>query len=101
MMSNPSQVIVTTAPQPLHSVLGLSVHHRDFPEVWAGGRSPEEAAARLAELLSRTLDSVPCDCRRETLVRAIDDVRAFARRDGSGSAGSLSAIPRRGAGSRG
>jgi hypothetical protein len=89
MMSNPGQVIVTTESHPLHSVLGLSVHHRNFPEVRTEGRSPEEAAARLAELLSRTLDSVPCDFRRETLVRAIHDVRAFARRDGSGSVGSL------------
>jgi hypothetical protein len=77
MMSNPSQVIVTTEPHRLHWVPGLSVHHRDFPEVRTEGRSPEEAAAWLAELLSRTLDSVPCDCRRETLERAIDDVRAW------------------------
>jgi hypothetical protein len=101
MLSNPSQVIVTTEPHPLHSVPGLSAHHRDFPEVRAEGRSPEEAAAWLAELLSRTLDSVPCDCRREILERAIEDVRAFAERDRSGSADGRPAIPHRGAGSRG
>jgi hypothetical protein len=83
MMSNPNQVIVMSEDHALHSVHGLSVHHRDFPEVRGEGSSPEDAAARLAELLSRTLDSVPSDCRRETLEHAIEDVRAFAKQDRS------------------
>jgi hypothetical protein len=94
MMTNPSQVIVTTEDYPFHSVHGLSVHHRDFPEVRGEGSSPEDAAARLAEKLSRTLDSVPSDCRRETLVRAIEDVKAFAMRDRAQSASGRSTIPR-------
>ncbi|MGP0065462.1 MAG: carboxymuconolactone decarboxylase family protein [Isosphaeraceae bacterium] len=32
MTSNPSQVIVTTEDFSFHSVHGLPVHHRDFPE---------------------------------------------------------------------
>jgi len=95
MTSNPSQVIVTTEDYPFHSVHGLSVHHRDFPEVRGEGGSPEDAAVRLAELLSRTLDSAPSDWRKEMLERAIEDVRAFAKRDHSASECDLSAIPRR------
>jgi hypothetical protein len=80
MMSNPSQVIVMTEEPPIHQLHAASVHHRDFPEVHAEGRSPEDAAVRLAELLSQSLDSAPSQWRREILERAIADVRAFAVR---------------------
>jgi hypothetical protein len=100
MRPNPRQVIITTEDHP-HSVHGLSVHHRDFPEVRGEGGSPEDAAARLIELLSRALDSAPSDWRREHIERAIEDVRAFAKRGRSKSAGGRSAIPRPGADSRG
>jgi hypothetical protein len=92
MMSDRCQVIVTTEDYLLHSVRALCVHHRDFPEVRSDGGSPEDAAARLAELLSRTLDSVPSDWRRVVLERAIEDVRAFAKRDRSESGCGPSAI---------
>ena len=83
MISNPGQVIVATENYLLHSVHGLAVYHRDFPEVRGEGSSPEDAAVRLAEVLSRTLDSVPSDSRRLVLERAIEDVHAFATRDHS------------------
>jgi hypothetical protein len=81
MMSDTSQVIVTTEYYLLHSVHALSVHHRDFPEVRGEGVSPEDAAARLAELLSRAVDSEPSVWCRAILDRAIEDVLAFARGD--------------------
>jgi hypothetical protein len=93
MTSDPSQVIVGTEDYPFHSVHGVSVHHRDFPEVRAEGESPECAARRLAEMLARTLDSVPSDWRRDILIRAIEDVRAFASRDRLPSERRLSAQP--------
>ena len=67
MMSNPDQVVVMTDQHPLLQVHSASVHHRDFPEVHAEGRSPEDAAARLAELLSQGLESAPSLWRREIL----------------------------------
>jgi hypothetical protein len=81
MISDPNQVIVATEDYPFHSVHSLSVHHRDFPEVRGEGGSPDDAAARLVELLLRTLDNAPSAWRRESLERAIEDVRAFAMRD--------------------
>ncbi len=87
MMSDTSQVIVTTEDYLLHTLHALSIHHRHFPEVRSGGSSPEDAAARLAGLLSRALDSAPSDWRRVILERAIEDVRAFARPDRSESGG--------------
>jgi hypothetical protein len=78
MMSNPSQVIVTTEDAGCFPVHLLSVHHRDLPEVRGEGSSPQDAAARLAQLLSTTLDSAPSDWRRRIIERAIEDVRAFA-----------------------
>ena len=80
MLSNPDQVIVTPAGHSILAVHAAAVHHRDFPEVQSEGRSPEDAATRLADLLTRTLDSAPSDWRREKLERAIEDVRAFANR---------------------
>jgi hypothetical protein len=81
MMSDPSQVISTTEDHAFHSVHALSVYHRNFPEVRGEGSTPEDAAARLAALLSRTLDNVPSDWRRVILESAIEDVRAFAKPD--------------------
>ena len=80
MTSNPSQIIMTAETHE-HTVLhSLAAHHRDFPEVRAEGGSPVDAALRLADLLSRTLDSAPSDWRRQTIEQAIEDVRAFAER---------------------
>ena len=58
----------------------IRVHHRDFPEIRADGETPCAAAEHLANQLSRALDSALTDWRRETLNRAIADVRAFAAR---------------------
>jgi hypothetical protein len=80
MTSDTSQIIVTTESQIYNSIHGLSVRHRDFPEIRGEGSSPEDAAARLAERLTRTLDSAPSDWRRGIIERAIEDVRAFTLR---------------------
>jgi hypothetical protein len=88
MTSNPSQVIVSTQRYACASIHALAVHHRDFPEVRGEGGSPEDAASRLAELLSITLDNAPSDWRRENIEKAIADVRAYAQR--SHPAGSAS-----------
>ncbi len=101
MSSDLSQIIVTTKTDPFRSAHGLTVHHRHFPEVRGEGDSPEEAAARLAELLSRTLDSAPSNWRRGILLRAIEDVRAFAQRERSGPSCGLSVVSRQGEDSRG
>jgi hypothetical protein len=79
MTSNPSQVIVSNEDVVHSSIHSLAVHHRDFPEVRAEGGSPKDAASRLAELLSASLDNAPSDWRREIIRQAIEDVRAFAR----------------------
>ena len=101
MTSDPNQVIVATEDSPFHSVHSSSVHHRDFPEIRGEGGSPEDAAGRLVELLSRTLDNAPSDWRREMLERAIEDVRAFVKLDRSESECRPSAILRRDEDSRG
>jgi len=79
MTSNPSQVIVSNEDVAHASIHALAVHHRDFPEVRGEGGSLKDAASRLAELLSLTLDNAPSDWRREIIQQAIEDVRAFAR----------------------
>ena len=78
MMPNPSQVIVTTDDYCEASVHGFCAHHRVFPEVHGGGGSAQDAAARLAELLSLTLDNAPSDWRRQMILEALEDVKAFA-----------------------
>jgi hypothetical protein len=80
MSSDAAQVILTPAGHSMFTVRALAEHHREFAEISGEGDSPEEAAGRLADMLARTLDCVPTDWRRDRLERAIEDVRAFARR---------------------
>jgi hypothetical protein len=86
MLSNPDRVVVTSVGYSVLAIHASAVHHRDFPEVQGEGDSPEDAAHRLEELLTRTLDSAPSDWRRENIERAIEDVRAFAARSNEGHA---------------
>jgi hypothetical protein len=79
MMSNPNDVIVIAEDRPSVVVHSLSVHHRVFPEIRAEAQLTEDAAERLGELLTQTLDVAPCDWRRDALVRAVEDVRAFSQ----------------------
>lgn len=81
MISNPDQVVIAPVGHPLLVARREAVHHREFPEVRGEGDSLEDAAAHLAGLLERTLDSAPSDWRRQGIERAIEDVRAFANRD--------------------
>jgi hypothetical protein len=80
MSSDAGQVVITPAGYSIVTVHTSVVHHRDYAEVSGEGHSPEDAARQLADMLARTLDSVPSDWRRENLLQAIEDVRAFARR---------------------
>jgi hypothetical protein len=81
MQANPSHIVVTTEEDPILAVRAASVYHRHFPEIRGEGHSRAAAIARLAEHLCRTLDNVPSDWRRERLLEAIADVRAFAEED--------------------
>ncbi len=56
---------------------GAQAYHRDFPEIRARGRSPEDAVEHLLLQLSRTLDSALTVWRREAIEKAMADVRAF------------------------
>jgi hypothetical protein len=78
MMPNPEQVIVTSEDLARCSMHDFAARHREFPDVHGVGPSAEEAAARLAGLLRQTLDNAPSDWRREMILLAIEDVRAFA-----------------------
>ena len=80
MMPDSSQVIIEALDERAHPFRGLAVHHRDFPEVRGEGRSPKDAAERLAQLLTQTLDRAPSKWRRECIVHAIEDIREFTER---------------------
>jgi hypothetical protein len=54
-----------------------TVHHHDFPEIRAEGETPAQAAAHLANQMTRALDSALTNWRREALVLAIADIQAF------------------------
>lgn len=73
MPTDQSPVIVTTGATPSTT----RVYHRDFPEIRADGKSPGEAAGQLSHELHRALDSALTDWRRETINRAIEEVKAF------------------------
>ncbi|HEU5117815.1 MAG TPA: hypothetical protein VFT74_14405 [Isosphaeraceae bacterium] len=57
---------------------GAQIHHHDFPEIRAQGHSPGDAAIQLLNQLTKALDSALTDWRRETIQKAMDDVKAFA-----------------------
>ena len=78
MMRDTSRVIVKHRDGSSLSADDFTVSHRDFPEVRAQGRSPEQAAARLVEKFVRALDNAPSHWRRDHLERAIEDVRTLA-----------------------
>ena len=73
MSTDEGPVIVTTGA----TASSCSVYHRDLPEVRAEGENPTAAATHLGNALSRALDSALTDWRRETLDKAIADVKAF------------------------
>ncbi len=56
---------------------GSEVHHQDFPDIRAQGHSPVNAATQLVNQLTKALDSALTDWRRETIQKAMDDVKAF------------------------
>lgn len=56
---------------------GTQVHHQDFPEIRAQGHSPKNAATQLMNQLTKAIDSALTDWRRETIQKALDDVKAF------------------------
>jgi hypothetical protein len=77
----PEHSPIQIAPDP--TVGDTKVHHRDFPEIRACGRTPAEAAERLAQELTRALDSALTAWRRETIEKAIADAKAFAEQAGT------------------
>jgi hypothetical protein len=78
MLANPSLIVVTTEEHPVLAVHTSSVHHSYFPEVRGEGSSLTDATERLSDLLFRTLDNASSEWRRETILGAIEDLRAFA-----------------------
>jgi hypothetical protein len=78
MAKEPDRVTVTSGATE-HT---LRVHHRDFPEIQAHGRSGNEAASFLVSKLRLALDTALTDWRRQTLSAAIADVEAFLKNEG-------------------
>ena len=76
MTGDPNQIIVTTGA----TADAVQVHHRDIPELHSDGESPVIAAENLANALTREVDSVSDDHRREAFRRALADARAFVER---------------------
>jgi hypothetical protein len=78
MTTNPGQIVVTVDHHGGSLAHNLAAYHRELPELRGEGNSAGDAVLRLAELLDRTLDYAPSDWRRQIVVQAIADVRAFA-----------------------
>ena len=76
MATDESRIIVATGAT-AHTT---SVHHRDFPEIRAEGENPADAGTHLLNQLTRALDSALTQWRRDSIVQAIADVRAFVAR---------------------
>ncbi len=77
MTTDLSRVILTEGPCDCHTLHNKTLHHSAFPEVQACGCDAHEAAAHLAELLTRTLEHAPSQWRREAIEQAVEDVREY------------------------
>jgi len=77
MDNDPSRVIAT----PGATAQTTQVHHRDFPEIRADGKTEQEAASHLVNKLSLAMDTALTDWRRQTLGQAIADVAQFLKRE--------------------
>lgn len=77
-MSDPTRVRLINEDRSHHTTHAVYACHRAFPELRGEGRTAEEAARRLAEQLSVSLDHAPSDWRRQGIQQAIEDVQAFA-----------------------
>ncbi len=75
---DPSRLIVTTGA----TARTVQVHHRDFPEIHADGEDARGAAEHLVNQLIRAIDSALTPWRRDTVQKAIDDVKAFVAQAG-------------------
>ena len=75
MATDQDRVIVTTGGSTAHAAV---VQHREFPEIRAEGEDPRAAATNLANQLTRALDSALTKWRRDSIEKAIAEVRAFA-----------------------
>lgn len=80
--TDPTNVIVTHHPCSSCGVDAIQVHHQTFPEMRVGGTTAGEAAERLANQLQSSLDVVVDPWRRELVVKALADIRAFLNREG-------------------
>jgi hypothetical protein len=76
---NPTQVVMSSEDLARDCLHRIAARHRQFPEVHGVGDSAKNAATRLEGLLCQTLDNAPSGWRREMILVAIEDVRAFAR----------------------
>jgi len=77
-MRDPTQVYLTVEDRSHHTTHAIYVCHRALPELRGEGKTAEEAARRLAERLSVSLDHAPSEWRRQGIQEAIEDVQAFA-----------------------
>ncbi len=58
----------------------VHVHHRQYPDARAEGSTAKDAARQLVEQLTRSLEHTPTLERRETIERAIAEIRDFLAR---------------------
>jgi hypothetical protein len=80
MITETSKVTATAGATPD----SVQIYHNDFPSLTADGDSIEDAAANLVGQLSREINDMPDDSRRDTLRQAIAEVQAFIERPAAG-----------------
>jgi hypothetical protein len=81
MGTDRSRVVVASGVCDCHTIHSTHAHHCDFPEIQAEGASPAHAVARLIDQLAGVLDTACDRWRRETVERAIADVKTFAEHE--------------------
>jgi hypothetical protein len=74
-MSNDTDRVIVTSCEAAGG--GMQASHREFPEIRGEGTDADEAVSQLVNHLTRALDSALTNWRRDAIVHAIADAKAF------------------------
>jgi hypothetical protein len=93
MNADKSRVVVTSGSCSCHSIALATVHHRNFPELRAEGKTAAEGAGQLANQLARERASVGGGWRRDLVDGAIADMKDFLEDLERSEGGRAAALP--------
>lgn len=79
MVTHWNKLILSQGECACKSVHATRLHHQDFPELWVECGTPADAVEHLLNQFARALDGASSRRHRESCLKAIAEVKAFAQ----------------------